>query len=177
MRGSYCNSDFFLQVSLVCNLSFDATKIVTVVNGDVGVVGIDFTGIKCFLCDNSMCAHVLYIKSLQSNDATAPACVAEFFEIQNNPKRQRKSIGISTKLIPFEPPVSYKQVLRASPETYLESVVIDGKSRIILIGNTFLGPCVEESHVPEDINPLSGNRKYKSISLVTKDRVYDCACM
>lgn len=167
---------FCVQVSMVCNLSFDTTKLVVVVDGQVGVIGVDFSGIKCYVCESINCSHVSYIKSFELNDAATPVCVAEFTETKTNqPRKQRKTTSVSQNKIYFEPSGSYKNTLGSPPFDSIPQGYIDGKARLILVGSTFVGACQDQDHIPIDVDV--DNQAYKPMLLVTKDNVYDCACM
>ena len=113
---------FTYQSSFCHVLSFDANKLVVVVDGQVGVTTL--TGlkqVKCLLCPEVDCSHCTYVSSFDLKDASTPLCVLEFFETSTQIKKKRVfSPCLSKKELPYVVDDEfYQSILKRRPMEYL----------------------------------------------------------
>ena len=131
---------------------------------NVGVIGMDFNGLKCYLCSEDNCIHVKYLQKLDPSEASTPPCVTEFFEIASaSSSNYRKLICLSKSKIMFNANDIYKECLRKKPSEYLE---LKNNNWYLAQTRCFKCSCLADN---ESTSVLE-----KSIKLYTKIEVFPC---
>ena len=112
------------------------------------MVGIDFSGLKCFICVEAYCIHIKHIKSFDTATSSAPACVAELYELKSNTvTRSRTSTSLSRKKVMFSPSHVYQKALRDFPREVLGTCTIQDIDHLMLVGKHFLEDCTGPQHI------------------------------
>ena len=80
---------FIYQSSFCHILSFEADKLVVVVDGQVGVTTLTrLKQVKCLLCTEVDCSHCTYVSSFDLKDASTPLCLLEFLKTLTQNKKK-----------------------------------------------------------------------------------------
>ena len=138
-------------------MTFDSTKAVVVVEGNIGVVGVSNRALKCISCDSHYCPHTAYISDMK-DDSGAPDCVLSLKNQQETTFKQRESVVVSQEPIAVKVEDSMHQYYRQCPNVYMATVT-EGSS-------TYLKACdfIEEC-------PKCGSSVSKSLGKCV--RLYD----
>ena len=153
------------QSSFCHVLSFDADKLVVVVDGEVGVTTLtELKQVKCSLCPEVDCSHCTYVSSFDLKDASTPLCVLEFFETSTQIKKKRVfSPCLSKKELPYVVDDEfYQSILKSRPMEYRHH---GDDGRFILKGNWFMLPNIFDHvlNVCQAIYKIRDWRQYRYI--------------